>query len=215
MGRKSAKGKERKLKRKEENEITEHLWKLVAEANKIDDPLAPLVSFQKYTKNDLNLTISCHKRENVDEDILQWALDLTRTNMEALYEESGWGWKDREKLQELKDDNARYLIVKNEEENPVAFIHFRFDLDYGQPVVYCYEIQLEPEVRRKGLGYFLMQILQLFAIKNSLFKVSATILRINDQSMDFFMKKLKFTEDETSPDDECYLIVSKLARVKN
>ncbi|XP_077974462.1 N-alpha-acetyltransferase 40-like isoform X2 [Styela clava] len=214
MGRKSAKGKERKLRRKEENEITEHLWKLVAEANKIDDPLAPLVSFQKYNKNGLNLTISCHKRESVEEDILLWALNLTKSNMESLYEESGWGWKDRDKLQEMKDDNARYLIVKNEDEKPVAFIHFRFDLDYGQPVVYCYEIQLESEVRNKGLGFFLMQILQLFAIKNSLFKVSATILRINDKSMDFFMRKLKFTEDETSPDDECYMIVSKLARVK-
>nr|XP_039251860.1 N-alpha-acetyltransferase 40-like isoform X3 [Styela clava] len=165
MGRKSAKGKERKLRRKEENEITEHLWKLVAEANKIDDPLAPLVSFQKYNKNGLNLTISCHKRESMEEDILLWALNLTKSNMESLYEESGWGWKDRDKLQEMKDDNARYLIVKNEDETPVAFIHFRFDLDYGQPVVYCYEIQLESEVRNKGLGFFLMQILQLFAIK--------------------------------------------------
>ena len=29
---------------------------------------------------------------------------------------------------------------------------FRFDMDFDDDVLYCYEIQLEPEVRRKGLG---------------------------------------------------------------
>ena len=37
---------------------------------------------------------------------------------------------------------------------PVAFVHMRWEKDdtEGWPVLYCYDIQLEPCVQRKGLG---------------------------------------------------------------
>jgi hypothetical protein len=37
----------------------------------------------------------------------------------------------------------------------------RFDLEDDVPVVYCYELQLEEAAQRKGLGKFLMQLLEL------------------------------------------------------
>lgn len=39
----------------------------------------------------------------------------------------------------------------------------RFDMDFDDDVLYCYEIQLEPEVRRKGLGQ--INIYSLLIIK--------------------------------------------------
>ncbi len=56
------------------------------------------------------------------------------------------------------DDNAWYLIARDASGAPKAFSHFRFDMDYDDEVVYVYEIQLEKEVRRKGLGKFMMTV---------------------------------------------------------
>ena len=33
----------------------------------------------------------------------------------------------------------------------------RYDMDHDDDVLYCYEIQLEESVRRKGLGKFMMK----------------------------------------------------------
>ena len=40
------------------------------------------------------------------------------------------------------------------ERQPAAFVHMRWEQDdtEGWPVLYCYDIQLEPSVQRKGLG---------------------------------------------------------------
>jgi len=38
----------------------------------------------------------------------------------------------------MTEDAAWYLIAYNEEEKPVAFSHFRFDMDYDIPVLYWY-----------------------------------------------------------------------------
>ena len=40
------------------------------------------------------------------------------------------------------------------ERQPAAFVHMRWEKDdtEGWPVLYCYDIQLEPSVQRKGLG---------------------------------------------------------------
>ena len=35
---------------------------------------------------------------------------------------------------------------------PQAYVHFRWEEEEGVPVLYCYEIQLEAAVQRKGLG---------------------------------------------------------------
>ena len=35
---------------------------------------------------------------------------------------------------------------------PQAYVHFRWEEEDGVPVLYCYEIQLESAVQRKGLG---------------------------------------------------------------
>ncbi|XP_052316001.1 N-alpha-acetyltransferase 40-like [Oncorhynchus keta] len=83
--------------------------------------------------------------------------------MQTLYKQSEWGWKEREKRDEMDDERAWYLLVRDTDSSPVAFSHFRFDVECGEEVLYCYEVQLESRVRRKGLGKFLIQILQLIA----------------------------------------------------
>ncbi|XP_076822912.1 N-alpha-acetyltransferase 40-like isoform X2 [Clavelina lepadiformis] len=203
----SNKSKAKKALRKEEREKNDRHWKLVEEANKLSDPLASFVSFQKFEKDGMKFDLRCIKYDDLIKDVFQWTFDLTKANMLEMYEAS-WGWSDKEKMKEMCDDRMWYLIAFDLD-RPVAFCSFRFDLDFGEPVVYCYEIQLAKSVQNKGLGTFMMQILQLVAMKNGMHKVVATVLDCNEQSRKFFMEKLRYTVDDTNLSDECYTIVSK------
>ena len=55
--------------------------------------------------------------------------------MTPLMSRYGKEWKDKEKKAELLEENARYMIAK-QEGKPVAFCHFRFDMDYDVAVLY-------------------------------------------------------------------------------
>jgi hypothetical protein len=82
-------------------------------------------------------------------------------------------FKDTEKIRELKEDTAKFIIAfdKNNNNKPVAFTHFRFDIEDEREVIYwlvlyeerytdvvSYEIQLDNSVQGKGLGKFMMQV---------------------------------------------------------
>nr|CAG4638202.1 EOG090X0MNC [Chydorus sphaericus] len=138
--------------------------------------------------------------------------------MKKMYELSEWGWDEKDKREEMMESAAWYLIAYSPEGKPLAFSHFRFDIDYDHPVLYCYELQLEAECRRKGLGRFMLQILELMAFKNEMDKVVLTVFRHNPAAVSFF-KSLGYTVDPTSPVDTLleqfdYEILSKLNRKK-
>ncbi|XP_039625031.1 N-alpha-acetyltransferase 40 isoform X2 [Polypterus senegalus] len=216
MGRKSNKAKEKKQKRLEERAAMDAVCAKVEAANKLEDPLASFPVFKKYDRNGLNLTIECQRVSSMKPSVVEWAYDLTRNNMQTLYEQSEWGWKDREKKEEMTDDRAWYLIAFDTDNSPVAFSHFRFDVECGEEVLYCYEVQLESHTRRKGLGKFLIQILQLIANSTQMKKVMLTVFKHNHGAYQFFREALQFEIDDSSPSmsgccgDECsYEILSR------
>ncbi|XP_053824060.1 N-alpha-acetyltransferase 40 isoform X6 [Vidua chalybeata] len=163
MGRKSSKAKEKKQRRLEERAAMAAVCAKVEAANKLQDPLEAFPVFKKYDRNGLNVSIECRRVSGLEPSTLDWAFELTKANMQTLYEQSEWGWKEREKREELRDERAWYLLAREPGAGPVAFSHFRFDVECGDEVLYCYEVQLESRVRRRGLGKFLLQILQLVA----------------------------------------------------
>lgn len=55
---------------------------------------------------------------------------------------------------------------------------------------FSYELQLETTVQRKGLGKFMMQILELIAFKNNMRKIVLTVLKHNPNSK--FFKAIKY-----------------------
>ncbi|XP_065681784.1 N-alpha-acetyltransferase 40 isoform X2 [Hydra vulgaris] len=166
MGKKSDKGKEKKLKRQQDIQTLNNAVLAVLEAEKIENPLDALTAFHKYRRNG--------------------------------YQLSSWGWSEKKKREEMQEHNARYLLVKDHEENFLGMAHFRFDVDNDIEVLYCYEIQLDDRIRGKGVGKFLMQILELIAIKNKMKKIVLTVFKDNLKGKHFF-EKLKYTSDETSP----------------
>ncbi len=80
------------------------------------------------------------------------------------------GWDDEDKEKELTEDGTRFLLVKDAFGDLIAFVHFRFtvqgevmDVMSGDPCVYIWDIHVEQESRRCGLGKHLMTILELIA----------------------------------------------------
>ena len=80
----------------------------------------------------------------------------------------------------------------------------RYDMDFDDDVLYCYEIQLEESCRGKGLGKFMMkvhnnikycfsycwrimtQVLELLTIKAGLLKTMLTVFKHNTKAVTFF-----------------------------
>lgn len=63
---------------------------------------------------------------------------------------------------------------------------FRFDMDYGRSVLYCYEMQVEEEFQRKGLGGFMMTALEEIAKSFGMEKLVLTLLTNNPDAKRFY-----------------------------
>lgn len=75
-----------------------------------------------------------------------------------------------------------------------------------------YEMQVEKEYQRKGLGKFIMNALEKMARHYEMEKLILTVLSNNEDAIIFF-KGLGFGADDTSPDaaeNSGYQILSKL-----
>lgn len=216
MGKTSLTNKEKRQAMKAERLAVAASQKLVSEAQKIENPLKPFSVFQSYNKKGFDLTIEYKKSSDLDADTKKWVWELEEKNMKKSYEDCDIGWNPKDKHEEMMDDRACYLVARHKESGtPVAFSHFRFDVDFAEPVLYCYELQLERQVQRKGLGKFMMQILELIAFKNNMSKVILTTFKHNPDGLNFFYS-LNYTVDDTSPEDDtgssesfCYFILSK------
>ena len=102
---------------------------------------------------------------------------------------SEWPIEEKVKRREMVAPEARYMFVRESpnssaDENPVktndkghctkwmgdgdrvvGFVHYRFIVEEDVPVIYVYELQLETCAQGKGLGKFLMQLVELIARK--------------------------------------------------
>ncbi|KAK0090782.1 hypothetical protein PV325_003802 [Microctonus aethiopoides] len=185
--------------------------RLIEIANSQNDPLVSLPLFQSYkSSTDIQYKLTCQKVKDLDSKTLAWIFDLMERNMKTIYQQSNWGWNESSKQNELTEPTAWYLIASCNEE-PVGFSHFRYDIDDKVQVLYCYELQLEPRVRRNGLGKFMMNCLDALASQSGMKKVVLTVLKHNPAARLFF-KSLGFKLDNTSPpewENLDYIILSK------
>ncbi|OEL21484.1 hypothetical protein BAE44_0017496 [Dichanthelium oligosanthes] len=137
--------------------------------------------------------------------------NLLKVNMEEPYGPE-WPSEEKVKRQEMVVPDARYILVKqysngfttecsmnqSVEGRLVGFVHYRFVLEEELPVVYVYELQMEPSAQGKGLGKFLMQLIEQIACKNQMGAVMLTVQKANTQAMAFY-SKLRYVISSTSP----------------
>ncbi|XP_047164521.1 N-alpha-acetyltransferase 40 isoform X4 [Vigna umbellata] len=151
-----------------------------------------------------------------------FAISTQRLNMEGPYG-SEWPEEEKVKRREMVDHEAHYVFVhevanSNADEMTtmltaaktstcclknsgplVGFVQYRFVLEEEIPVLYVYELQLEPRVQGKGLGKFLMQLLEFMAQKNCMGAVMLTVQKANVLAVDFYISKLRYIISATSP----------------
>lgn len=172
--------------------------KLVSQANSLSSSqLAQYIDnsnvhylWRIFHANELN-------QQNRD-DIFQ----LFENNMKNFYEQSKDGYQRDEKYDELFAEQARYLIVYSPSNHLIAFTHFRFEMDFDFHVLYLYEIQIDRNFQRQGLGRWLIEQTKHICRHSQMMKIVLTVYKSNEKAIEFYMKKCLFDFDETNPDDE-------------
>ncbi|GFY95334.1 acyl-CoA N-acyltransferases (NAT) superfamily protein [Actinidia rufa] len=153
-----------------------------------NDQLASFPHFRCYQRNGLSVYLESGYGNKLSSPVKQYIQNLLKANMEGPYG-SEWPTEEKAKRREMVAAEARYIFI-HEDQNAsasqatpslekdsactygingrksiVGFVHYRFTVEEEIPVLYVYELQLEPYVQRKGLGKFLMQLIELIAYK--------------------------------------------------
>jgi len=184
--------------------------KAIERASKTKTPLEPFADeFSKYAQGDCDLSIYCKWKAEMDPKTLKWAMKLAERNVSPFYRSCSIGWQPKVKQSDLNKHWARYLVAVDKAKQPVAYTMFRFDMDYGCSVLYCYELQIEKEYQRKGLGRFFINALERMARHYQMEKLILTVLSNNEDGIKFF-NSMGFVTDDTSPSQPTdYEILSK------
>lgn len=137
-------------------------------------------SFLEYSINESKYSISF--ATYLSDDDLDWAFDITKEHMHAIYDACGFGWDDDDKMEELTEKGARFLVVRDAHRNIQGFVHFRFtvqgevlDQMAGEICLYVMDIHLSSAVQRKGLGKHLLVLLELIARREKMSRVSLPV----------------------------------------
>lgn len=130
---------------------------------------------------------------------LDACFSLVRATSQRDYEASSRGWDPPAKREEMRHPDLRYILVKDAHSVVQGFTSLMPTIEEGQPVVYCYEIHLEPELRGTGLAKLLMDMLETVAYNIDVVdKVMLTVFTCNKRAVEFY-QKCGFVRDEISP----------------
>lgn len=174
-------------------------------------------SFLKFDRSGANVSISLSPKLNEDE--VDWAFELAKSNMEDRYDTSGYGWDDEDKERELTEGGARFLLIRSvETEELIGFAHFRFtvqgevlDQMIGEPCLYVMDLHMEEAFQRKGLGRHLLVLLELIARREQMTRVSFPVYLGDESTQAWVTKQRGYVVDDSfgslgfDPDMEvCY-----------
>eukprot|EP01114_Cavostelium_apophysatum_P009050 TRINITY_DN22128_c0_g1_i1.p1 TRINITY_DN22128_c0_g1~~TRINITY_DN22128_c0_g1_i1.p1 ORF type:complete len:225 (-),score=46.78 TRINITY_DN22128_c0_g1_i1:31-705(-) len=175
--------------------------KIIKTANEVGDVLESFAAFKKFDRNGIDVILEYFPIQKLSDELFEWIFSLFCTNMKSIYEGS-WGWDERKKREEMREEDAKYIVAFDRQtKNAVAFLAFRFIMeDDLRLVAYCYEIQVSDVARGKGLGKFMMQILELVGKKNGMNWAMLTTLKNNIEATKFYTKHLNYKVDESSPE---------------
>ncbi|KAI0452310.1 acyl-CoA N-acyltransferase [Xylaria acuta] len=135
----------------------------------------------------------------LDRADLDACYNLIEETSRADYESSTFGWKPVKKIAEMKSPELRYILVKNSEDIIRGFTSLMPTYEEGEPVVYCYEIHLKPELQRTGMSRLLMSFLESVAAHTRpIKKIMLTCFVVNQKALAFY-KSFGFTQDPISP----------------
>ncbi|KAI6199511.1 N-alpha-acetyltransferase 40 [Aphelenchoides besseyi] len=178
--------------------------KLVKKATKLANPVESLKCAPENwkLKNGEAVKLEYLWATHLSDEQFEWVFDLFNRNMEDLYRKSEWGYEENSKRSELQATTARYIIVKNSKNENIGYMHYRFTIEIEQPVLYCYELQVEPKYQNEGVGSMMLDIAAKVARKTGMVKVYATVFKFNEFSLNFFKKRGFEIDSENYPELE-------------
>lgn len=180
-------------------------------------------AFFNFNRNGLDMEIKF--TPNLNDDEVDWAFNLCKGHMEEKYDAAGYGWDDEDKERELTEPGARFLVVTEKGwETPVgnlscniyyyfyhyfqsslllsAFCHFRFtvqgevmDVMAGETTLYVWDIHVEEQYQRKGLGKHLLTLCELIAKREKMKFVSIPVMNGDDVATSFIKKSKGYMPD--------------------
>ncbi|KAK0610543.1 acyl-CoA N-acyltransferase [Bombardia bombarda] len=159
----------------------------------------PWVTEWTHPRTGAKSAISLARPANLSERDLDACFDLIKETSQKDYENSVARWHPDKKRKEMRSPELRYILVKDDAGVVRGFTSLMPTYEEGQPVVYCYEIHLEPDLQGTGLGSLLMSFHTTVA-KNlpPITKVMLTCFVANQRGLSFY-RKLGFEQDEISP----------------
>lgn len=143
----------------------------------------------------------------IESNLLNDCLTLFQDNMGEMYRTSSWGLDLDAKTAEWTHGTSRWIVLYDDNHHSLTgFCNYRFLVEDDTAVLYVYELQVRR--LRQGYGRTLMTAMESIAHTVALDKVLLTVFRRNALAWDFY-RALDYQLDETSPDDEEYVILSK------
>ncbi|KAH0749775.1 hypothetical protein KY290_029007 [Solanum tuberosum] len=220
--KKSKKNRDKKMTRKEILEKKKKVQEIIKAAVSQTDPFSSFPTFRHYKKKDLSVYLDSGCGDSLSSPVKQYIQNLLKVNMEASYG-TEWPVEEKVKRREMVSSEARYIFVyeisnvdanitlklskkgrcnadgMDDKGHLVAFVHYRFTIEEEIPVLYVYELQLEHRVQGKGLGKFLMVLIELIAQKGKMSAVVLTVQKANMIAMNFYRNKLRYLISTMSP----------------
>ncbi|KAI1375477.1 acyl-CoA N-acyltransferase [Hypoxylon crocopeplum] len=144
-------------------------------------------------------SLSLNRSGNMSGEDLDACFRLVEETSRADYESSARGWKPSKKLAEMRSPEMRYITVKDITGSVRGFTSLMPTYEEGEPVLYCYEIHLKPELQGTGLGKMLMGLLESVAAHTPPIKKVMLTCFLNNQRALTFYHKSGFKKDEISP----------------
>jgi ribosomal protein S18 acetylase RimI-like enzyme len=159
------------------------------------------------TTSTYEYTIDNYTAATIPAADLDTCFNLIELTSAAAYKSSSAGWSPKEKREEMKLPDMKYMILRRavsdggESEGPgdfAGFLEYMVTYEDGYEVLYCYEIHLMPESQGQGLGEELMARFERVGARIGLEKAMLTVFKSNRRAMTFY-QRVGYTEDESSP----------------
>ena len=167
----------------------------INQAQEYDDYMRLIPQFSTFDAANENISIVSY--QSLPEEIALWAFQLTLRNMRDIYQNS-WKWDEENKKDELLSECARYLVAFKGEDNPVGFIHFRFEqLDYSF-ISYIYDVQVESSVKETNLRKFLIQAVEMISLRMDVEAVVSFVFKADVEYMQL-LQNMQYKYHRTSP----------------
>lgn len=125
--------------------MLERLWRLNFEYRAKD--ASPWTSTWIHPRSGDTYNLKLIKAGDLTKEELEACFALVAETSQPDYEGSSLGWHPSKKRKEMRSPDLKYVLVKDTAGSLRGFTSFMPTMEEGEPVVYCYEIHLKPELR--------------------------------------------------------------------